>query len=112
MKKQSKYKSTLLRLLLGIMVLSLMVLGFLKVREFYVVHDFYRRYYWTNTEQLDQAQREHLSSQEITISVGNLKLLDKGYARSLRHRSGGTLIIRVIKPYGDQKIDFEFINHK
>lgn len=99
----------LLSFLLVILMILLLIL-WLKKGEFEVAQDVYRQYYWPKiSEQLEKTQ-DTLTSETITISVTNLKMMDKVYERKLRHRRGGTLIIKIKQPYEQQKIDFKYVN--
>ena len=112
MKKIKKKNIILASLLLVVLLFSLFTL-FIKKREFDVAYDFYRRHYYSRLEGYSEAAlQEHfelLPDAQISVSIENLKLLDSDYAHKLKHRKGGSLIIRVKKPYESQKLDFEYV---
>ncbi|HEY4538286.1 MAG TPA: hypothetical protein VIG45_07540 [Erysipelothrix sp.] len=110
MRKIHKIGTKLLVSFLFVILVILLVLLSLKKKEFDVAHDFYRQYYWPKISTLEETEQAKLIGEEITISVVNLKMMDKDYERKLRHRREGTLIIRVKQPLESQKIDFQYIN--
>lgn len=108
MRKIHKIGTKLMISFLLTMLGLLFVLLSLKKSEFDVAHDFYRQYYWPKISALEKSEQAKLIDEEITISVVNLKMMDKDYERKLRHRREGTLIIRVKQPLEAQKINFEY----